>query len=47
LRGVKVFKLFKTFGTAEDTLDNKNKLQTIGNKQGTSRPHSPLISENS
>ena len=44
LRGVKVYKIFKTVGTAEDTLDNKNKILGIG-KGSTSRPHSPLISE--
>lgn len=44
LRGVKVFKIFRTFDMAEDSIENKKKLQTLGKLQ-TSRPHSPLISE--
>ena len=45
LRGVKVFKALKVLASTEDTMDNKNKLNTLSNKPPTSRPHSPLISE--
>jgi palmitoyltransferase ZDHHC9/14/18 len=46
LRKVKVKKVYRIFGTVEDTLAEKGKLQTVGNKAATSRPHSPLQSEN-
>jgi hypothetical protein len=42
LRNVKVKKSYRTFGTAEDTLENKGKIQGLSNRPASSRPHSPV-----
>jgi palmitoyltransferase ZDHHC9/14/18 len=46
LRSVHVMKRFKKMTEAEEEFDNKHKLQTLSNKPPTSRPGSPLQSEN-
>jgi hypothetical protein len=47
LRNVKVMKIYRTFGTAEETLDNKGKLQSVGNIPQSNRSQSPFVSEDS